>query len=256
GGMFGYASCMLELPRRNSVAVTSATCEILVLSKDDAETLQADWPDVFDDPDLDPKLARSRSFCLRDRPIMSLQSLAEHHGRQRVEGLGVMPRMSDRTNVLVGHRDADPLFPPAFTQDEAGRPRPTPGPGSAPLSPIPSITPAPAPPALTGLHSSAGPAGFGTPPGASAGAGGGGGGGSFVSPSGSGTPAFARGSRDSVGSGSARRRGVRVTGLGQRSRRAGSAKTVSFDRTVAWVGEGARAAAGGGVELQPVGRNT
>ncbi|KAG2435811.1 hypothetical protein HXX76_007007 [Chlamydomonas incerta] len=84
GGHFGFASCLLGLPRLNSV-VAAIPCEVLVLVREDVDALIADWPDIFEDDDLQPHVARQRSFCLRPNPLIRADSMA-YQGADRFGG--------------------------------------------------------------------------------------------------------------------------------------------------------------------------
>ncbi|GLC75025.1 hypothetical protein PLESTF_001584900 [Pleodorina starrii] len=74
GGLFGHVSCLGGEVRRNSM-VAASSCEVLALSKEDAQQLAKDWPDIFDDPSMCLEGGRRRSACLSD----SLPAFVEHY---------------------------------------------------------------------------------------------------------------------------------------------------------------------------------
>ncbi|KAG2451214.1 hypothetical protein HYH02_003821 [Chlamydomonas schloesseri] len=119
GGHFGFSSCLLGLPRLNSV-LAAIPSEVLVLVREDVDALIADWPDIFDDEDLQPQVARQRSFCLRERPLTRADSMAAL-GLDRFEGPRGVVR-ADTPATATGGDDADALQPPASWQPPSAPP--------------------------------------------------------------------------------------------------------------------------------------
>ncbi|GIL82780.1 hypothetical protein Vretimale_8336 [Volvox reticuliferus] len=79
GGLFGHVSCMGGEVRRNSV-VAVVRSEVLVLSREDAEELGKDWPDIYNDRSMRLDKLRRRSACLNDTLSDSVEHYVPHPG--------------------------------------------------------------------------------------------------------------------------------------------------------------------------------